>query len=248
MAIASDRTRPVLVLASVLCLAAPGLSQDWPQWRGSNRDGAVHGVKVPARWPKALKQQWKVEVGEGVASPVLAGGRVHVFARQKDSELVLCFDLAGKELWRSEPYPAPYRRGAGEGIISIGPRSTPAIASGRVYAFGMTGVLSCLDAATGKLLWRKECKPCLPYGGNSPLVGDGLCIVHFGDSEGGKSLGGVTAFDAATGEVKWCFTDGSRASSSSPVLATLAEKRQVVLFSAWDCSASPPTAARSSGA
>jgi hypothetical protein len=218
----------------LLFLARPGISQDWPQWRGPNRDGAVHGVKVPAKWPKALKEEWKVEVGEGVSSPVVTGGQVYVFARQKGNELVLCFNLAGKEHWRSEPYPAPYQRGGGEGSISIGPRSTPAVTGGRVYALGMTGILSCLDAGNGKLLWRKECKPYLPYGGNSPLVADGLCIVHFGDSDNGKPQGGVTAFDAVTGEVKWCYADGSRNSSSSPILVTLAGERQVVLFSAWE--------------
>jgi outer membrane protein assembly factor BamB len=233
MAISSDQARLAAALAAWLFLAAPGLSQDWPQWRGPNRDGVVHGVKVPAQWPRTLTEEWKVEVGEGVASPVLVGGKVYVFARQKENELVLCFDLTGKEQWRSEPYPAPYKRGGGEGIISIGPRSTPAVADGRVYALGMTGILSCLDAATGKLLWRRECKPYLPYGGNSPLVADGLCIVHFGDSERGLIRGGVTAFDAATGAVKWCYADGSRNSSSSPILATLAGQRQVVLFTAW---------------
>jgi hypothetical protein len=98
----------------------------------------------------------------------------------------------------------------------------------------MTGILSCLDAGTGNRLWRKECKPYRPYGGNSPLVADGLCIVHFGDSDKGKLQGGVTAFDAVTGEVKWCYADGSRDSSSSPLLVTLVDERQVVLFSAWE--------------
>jgi outer membrane protein assembly factor BamB len=147
----------------------------------------------------------------------------------------LCIDLrSGEENWRSQPYPAPYKRGAGEGIISIGPRSTPAVAGGRVYTLGMTGILSCLDAGMGKLHWRKQCEPCLPYGGNSPLVTDGLCIVHFGDAERGRALGGLTAFDASTGRVKWCYADGSRASSSSPIVVHLAGERQVVLFSSWE--------------
>jgi outer membrane protein assembly factor BamB len=210
------------------------LAADWPQWRGPNRDGVVPDVKVPRTWPRALQEEWKVTVGEGVASPVVAGGKVFVFARQKEDEVVLCLDLAGKELWRSEPYPAPYTRGAGEGNINIGPRSTPAVAGGRVYTYGMTGVLSCLDAGTGKILWRRECKPCLPYGGNSPLVADGLCLVHFGDSDKGKLQGGLTAFDAATGEVRWTYADGSRASSSSPIVADLAGERQVVLFTSWE--------------
>src|SRR5439155_24934026 len=110
---------------------------------------------------------------EGVASPVVAGGRAYVFDRQKDNEVVLCLDLAtGKHVWRSELYPAPYVRAGGEGDFSIGPRSTPAVAGGRVFTLGVSGTLSCLDAGTGKLLWRKECKPYPPYSGNSPLVAD----------------------------------------------------------------------------
>jgi outer membrane protein assembly factor BamB len=65
-------------------------------------------------------------------------------------------------------------------------------------------------------------------------VADGLCIVHFGDSDKGKALGGVTAFDAATGEVKWCYAEGSRASSSSPIVVDLAGERQVVLCTSWN--------------
>jgi outer membrane protein assembly factor BamB len=90
----------------------------------------------------------------------------------------------------------------------------------------MTGVLSCLDAATGKQLWRKDCKPCPPYGGASPLAADGLCVVHFGD---GKT-GGLTAFDAVTGEVKWRYADGSGPTSASPILGDVDGKRQVVTF------------------
>jgi outer membrane protein assembly factor BamB len=235
MSNSAGTTRIVLGAMAVHLLPASfALCQDWPQWRGPNRDGVVHGVTVPKQWPKTLTQEWQVAVGEGVSSPVLVGEKVYVFTRQRDNELVLCLDVAnGREHWQSEPYPAPYKRGAGEGIISIGPRSTPAIADGRVYTLGMTGIVSCLDAGTGKLLWRKECKPCLPYGGNSPLVADGMCIVHYGDADKGKPLGGLTAFDALTGDVKWCYADGSRASSSSPILVTLAGERQVVLFTGW---------------
>src|SRR6476619_6609016 len=94
--------------AFLVPMASPLSAQDWPQWRGPNRDSVVHGVTVPAKWPKALKEEWKVTVGEGVSSPVVAGGRVYVFTRQQDNELVYCLDVAtGKDIWRSEPYPAP---------------------------------------------------------------------------------------------------------------------------------------------
>jgi RNA polymerase sigma factor (sigma-70 family) len=215
---------------------APPVAGDWPQWRGPNRDGVVHGVTAPAKWPKQLNQEWQVTVGEGAASPVVVGDRVYVFARQTDSEVVLCHDLvAGNEVWKSEPYPAPYKSRPEERGFNKGPRSTPAVVAGRVYTLGLSGVLSCLDAGTGAVLWRKQCKPktdgpadAPDYGGSSPLVADGLCIVHTGD---GKT-GGLTAFDAMTGELRWCFSEGYIPMSGSPVLVDLAGERQVVTYSA----------------
>jgi outer membrane protein assembly factor BamB len=213
------------VAAAHLVPVVSARPQDWPQWRGPNRDGVVHGVTVPAKWPRTLTEEWRVPVGEGVASPVVVGGSVYVFTRQKDEEVVRCLDLAGgKEVWRSEPYPAPFKPGPGDGF-SIGPRSTPAVADGRVFALGISGILSCLDARTGKLLWRKDYQPYYNRSGNSPLVADGLCVAHLGT---GKA-GGLRAFDAATGEVKWYFVHDSPA-SSSPILVELAGERQVVTF------------------
>src|SRR5262245_42910775 len=79
---------------------APAPCEDWPQWRGSNRDGIASNMDLPKKWPAALRAEWKASVGEGYASPVVVGDRVYVFTRQKDDELVWCFDLAsGKELW-----------------------------------------------------------------------------------------------------------------------------------------------------
>jgi outer membrane protein assembly factor BamB len=202
-----------------------GQGADWPQWRGPNRDGSVPGVSVPKQWPKTLTEEWKVTVGEGVASPVVVGDNVFLFIREKDNEVVLCFDLAdGKERWRSEPYPAPFKPGPGD-AFSNGPRSTPALADGRVFALGISGILSCLDAKTGKLLWRKDYQPYYNRSGNSPLLADGKCIVHVGTGR----TGGLRAFDAATGEVNWCF-DHDNPASSSPILANLAGERQVVTF------------------
>src|SRR5437667_12784901 len=115
----------LLGAVAISLLAAAGIAADWPQWRGPNRDGIVEGVTVPEKWPKTLKEAWKVPVGEGISSPVVVGGSVVVFARQKDDEVVLCLDLAsGKEKWRWAPYPAPYKWQGGEGLFSKGPRST----------------------------------------------------------------------------------------------------------------------------
>jgi RNA polymerase sigma factor (sigma-70 family) len=205
---------------------------EWPQWRGPDRDGVVHGVTVPAKWPRALKEEWQVAVGKGVASPVVVGGKVFLLTRQKnDDEIVTCHDLKdGKELWHSETYPAPYKVGPGEGNADDRPRSTPAVAGGRVFTLGMTGILSCFDAATGKLLWRKDTKYS-PYMGSSPLVTDGLCIVCIND---GAKTGGLTAFDAKTGDVRWRLDEGGSAMSGSPILVDLAGERQLVTYSNWN--------------
>jgi outer membrane protein assembly factor BamB len=220
-----------VALGEAHCLAADAKpSADWPQWRGPNRDGVVHGVTAPEKWPRVLKRQWKVTVGEGAASPVVVAGKVYVFTRQKDNEVVRCLDLgSGKTVWQSEPYPAPYRPGPGDGF-TIGPRSTPVVADNRVFTLGISGVLSCLDARTGKQLWLKDCQPYPPYSGASPLVANGLCIVHYGD---GKK-GGLTALDTQTGDVKWCYTDGSSPMSASPILVSLAGERQVVTCTSWN--------------
>jgi outer membrane protein assembly factor BamB len=87
----------------------PGLqqAQDFPQWRGPNRDGVIAGFAVPATWPRELKRHWQVTVGEGHSSPVVGDGKVFVLARQQDDEVVLCLDLNnGKQLWR-QSYAAP---------------------------------------------------------------------------------------------------------------------------------------------
>ena len=90
---------------AVACVAALGTgtarAQDWPQWRGPNRDNKVAGFAVPKTWPKELTQKWKTTVGEGLAAPSLVGDKVYVVAKQGGSEVTLCLDAAtGKELWK----------------------------------------------------------------------------------------------------------------------------------------------------
>ena len=129
-------------------------SQDWPQFRGINRDSKVTGFKAPKAWPAELKQVWKINVGFGDATPALSGKKLYLAVRQNADEVILCLDAAtGKELWRSA-YPAPAVTGpAGS---HPGQRSTPAISDGKIVTFGVSGILTCLDAATGKVLWKKE--------------------------------------------------------------------------------------------
>ena len=82
-------------------LSSCGLAQDWPQWRGPNRDAKAAGFKAPKVWPKELTQKWKIAVGDGVATPVLVGNKLYVFTRQEEFEIVRCLNEAtGKEIWQ----------------------------------------------------------------------------------------------------------------------------------------------------
>jgi outer membrane protein assembly factor BamB len=210
----------ILSVLSICALAAGthrAQAQDWPQWRGPNRDAKAAGFDAPQAWPKELAQKWKVTVGEGVATPSLAGDKLYVFSRQEGQEILRCLDAAsGKELWQDK-YDALGANGPAASFS--GPRSSPTVADGKVVTLGLRGVLSCLDAASGKLLWRKDdFAGALPkfFTSSSPLVADGLCIAELG----GDGNGGIVAYDLGTGAEKWRWT-GDAPAYASPVLMTV---------------------------
>ena len=199
--------------------------QDWPQFRGVGRDSKVTGFKAPKAWPTELKQVWKINVGFGDATPALSGKKIYLAVRQNEDEVILCLDAAtGKELWRSA-YPAPAVTGPASS--HPGQRSTPAISDGKIVTFGVSGILTCLDAATGKVLWKKENpENAVPqfFTGMSPLIADGLCIVHLGT----KDKGQVVALNLATGSEKWKW-EGDGPSYASPSLMTSGKDKNVVV-------------------
>jgi len=219
-------TSLLAVMASWMALAvssAPG--QDWPQWRGPARDGKTEGFKAPDTWPKELTRNWKVTVGEGVATPALVGDKLYVFARTEGAETTTCLDAAtGKELWKDK-YDSLGASGPSSGFS--GPRSSPTVNDGKVITFGVRGVLSCLNAADGKMIWRKDdFKNATPkfYTASSPLVADGLCVAELG---GGDNPGGIAAYDLASGNEKWKWTGDSPA-YGSPVLMTVDGMKLIV--------------------
>ncbi|MFZ0281443.1 MAG: PQQ-binding-like beta-propeller repeat protein [Bacteroidales bacterium] len=202
------------------------LSQDWDQFRGSGRDSKVTGFKAPKTWPAELKQLWKVNVGFGDASPVLSGKKIYLATRQDANEVILCLDAAtGKEIWKTT-YPAPAVTGPASS--HPGPRGTPSVADGKVVTFGVSGILTCLDASTGKVLWKKE-NPgnAVPqfFTGMSPLLTDGICIAHLGT----KDKGEVVALDLATGNEKWKW-EGDGPSYSSPSVMVMDGKKQIIVL------------------
>ena len=177
---------------------------------------------------QSLKEQWKVAVGAGDSSPVVAANKIYVHGRNQDDEQVLCLDLAsGKELWR-EKYFAPYKPYPVARDFP-GPLATPVVSGGRIFTFGVTGILSCWDAKTGKLQWRRDFRDqferTYPTFGAamSPLIENRLCIVHVG----GQGKGALGAFDVEKGELKWSW-DGDGPGYGSPIVAELAGERQVV--------------------
>jgi outer membrane protein assembly factor BamB len=218
----------VVLLAAVL--AGPGAQgADWPQWRGPGRDGRISGLRPRPTWPAALKAGWTLKVGIGHASPVVASGRAFVLSRQAEAEVVRAVDLAtGHELWR-QAYPAAYTLNPAAAGHGKGPKSTPVVADGRLFTFGISGILSAWDAASGRLAWRKE--PGTPHKGTlplygvamSPVVDRGLLLIH----AGGHGDGALTALDAATGAVRWSWK-GDGPGYASPVIGALAGARQVV--------------------
>jgi outer membrane protein assembly factor BamB len=220
----TPRTAAALFVLMSAVTTAQGARTDWSQWRGPNRDGAAT-APVPAEWPAKLTKRWELSVGSGHSSPVVAGDRVVVHARQGDREIIRAVALStGKELWRNE-YAAPYSVNSAAQAHGSGPKSTPAIAAGRVFTFGIGGILSAVDLATGKLLWRTPPPAVLPDFGTamSPLADGTLVIAHVG----GISKGALTAFDAATGKVRWQWT-GDGPAYASPVIATIGGTRHVI--------------------
>ena len=213
-----------------LSLAAPALfAADWPQWRGPGRDGFLPTFHEPPSWPERLTRKWKITVGEGHASPVFAAGRIYVLSREQDRETVSSINPEdGAVLWR-QSYDAPYKMNSAAVKHGPGPKSTPVLSNGKLYTLGIGGILSCFDAATGQVRWRKDFagqfKNTSPLFGTamSPVVDRGLLIAHVGGNNGGA----LTAFDAESGEVKWTWT-GDGPGYASPVIVELAGVRQVV--------------------
>ena len=218
------------VICSVLFPAAQAQSPPaaWPQWRGPARDGVASAFTVPTTWPAQLTKKWQATVGAGHASPVVAGNRVVIHARQGNREIVAAYDFdSGKQLWQ-QGVEAPYTMNPAATGHGLGPKSTPAIADGRVFTLGISGIFSAHDLATGKLLWRKNAPPTPPEFGTatSPMV-DGTSVIAF---LGGKNAGALTAMDTATGAVKWEWK-GDGPGYSSPIIATLAGTRQIIVQS-----------------
>ncbi len=225
--------------AAIMLAAAPAQSAEprsvWPQWRGPSRDGKVEGLAWPERLHgKSLQLLWRVELGPSYSGPIVAPDRVFVTeTRDKTEEVARALDRAtGKELWQvhwkgAVTVPA-YARGNGEWI-----RSTPAYDGEAVYVGGMRDVLVCLEAKDGHERWRvdfpAQFRTKVPILGmvSSPLVdGEAVYIV---------ASAALVKLDKRNGNILWRSvedkdkSDAYASAVSSPMLATLAGKRQVLV-------------------
>jgi outer membrane protein assembly factor BamB len=215
-------------LLAVAVIAGAAGAADWPQLLGPTRDGhsTEKGLRgtFPREGPPVL---WSREVGEGYSSPVIAGGKLFLLHRHGGDEVVECLDAAtGKPAWKygyACEYDDPFRKGNG-------PRATPVVAGDRVYTFGVTGVLTCLDRDKGTKVWQRElprdytCRPTFFGFGTSPLVEGDLVVVNLG-----AKGAGIVAFDRKTGKEVWKATD-HETSYASPLAVTFAGVRHLLFF------------------
>lgn len=206
-----------------------GQGSDWPQWRGPNRDGKSFETGLLQSWPAGGPPlEWTASgAGIGFSSMSTSGNRLFTMGARGSTEYVMAFDRAtGKKLWET-PNGARYDNDRGSG-----PRGTPTVSGGRLYALGASGDLTCLDPATGKKLWSVNV--LRTFGGQnprwglseSPLVVNGMVLVNAGGP--GAS---IVAFDAKTGKVVW-KSGSDPAAYSSAVLQKVGGIEQAVFFTA----------------
>lgn len=205
-------------------------AQDWTQWRGPTRDGLVPAKSSPSAWPESLRRLWRVEIGEGYASPVVSRGRVFIHGRRDPEEVVTAVDLAKGEIVWQQKYAAPFKKNQYAVNMAKGPNATPLVVGTRLFTLGVTGVLTAWDTAKGTQLWTKDFSKTVDTSklfcgtAASPLSNGGLVVVQVGsDVHGGQIL----ALDPATGTQKWEWR-GAGPGYASPVVIDVAGKSQIV--------------------
>lgn len=214
-----------VAVSAALCVSAVR-AEDWPGWLGPRRDGA--STEIVAPWKGDLATAWTQPVGEGHSSPVVAGGLVFLHAKPKDQnvERIDAFDAkTGEPKWSRT-----YERGPFKSLFGNGPRGTPSVVGGKLYAFGITGVLSCLSADKGEIVWQVD--TLQTYGAKNLFFGASTSPLVVGDrvfvNVGAKGAS-IVAFHKDTGKELWRSGDDS-ASYSSPIVLERDGQKQLVFL------------------
>ena len=239
-----NHTRPAELLAVILLLLTSCLSQhgrhvalagDWPQILGPHRSGiADPDEQLADTWPAAGPQEvWRRPVGSGYAGVSVVDGKAFLFHRIDDQEITEALDAAtGEGIWKTN-HSTRFRPQVGGGD---GPLCTPTVSNNKVITFGTQGMLTCLNAQTGKILWQHRTHEEFDAGegyfgsGSSPLVIDNHVVVNVG----GRTGAGVAGFDLATGTVVWKTTD-EPSSYAAPSSVMLGKQQHVVVITRYQC-------------
>jgi outer membrane protein assembly factor BamB len=211
-----------------LAVGIQGAAYDWPQFLGPERNGVYRGPALSETWgASGPRVVWRKPIGQGLSGPVVAEGRLLLFHRVSNREVVDAFDArTGAAQWQYG-YPTSYRDDFG---FDEGPRAVPVVADGVVYTFGAEGQLHAIDLATGKRIWSEDTmrRFSVPKGffgaAGSPLVENGRVLANIGGPNAG-----IVAFDAKTGKVLWAVTSEG-ASYSSAIGATIAGRRSAIFL------------------
>ncbi|HXF38457.1 MAG TPA: PQQ-binding-like beta-propeller repeat protein [Blastocatellia bacterium] len=201
----------------------------WTNFRGPARDGRYDETPIRTDWPASgLPLLWKQPIGGGYASFVVAEGMAFTIEQRRNQEIVAAYDVeTGRELW-THGWNAEFRESMG----GDGPRATPTWEAGRLWALGAQGDLICLDSKSGKVQWSKNIlrdngASNLQWGmSGSPLIVDDKVVVL----PGGRSGKSVVAYNKLTGAPVWKSLNDTQA-YVSPMLVTLAGKRQILMVS-----------------
>lgn len=224
----------MICLTAALGLHLTAQAKDWPQWRGPNRDGIWNETGILKTLPaEGLKIRWRTPVGPGWSSPVVVRGRVYLtdmrLEKPRAWERIQCFkESTGKLLWTYSSelvYPEwafiPEHGG--------GPAATPIVEGGKVYWFGRSGQVDCLDARNGKVIWETHLDRNYEIGvlscRGSPLIEGDLLILFAGARPGGC----VMALDKRTGKEVWKALN-EPLSNSSPLIIVAGGHRQLIVW------------------
>jgi outer membrane protein assembly factor BamB len=222
---------------SVAVPAAAASPDDFPQFLGPTRQAVVPGARLARDWSTPPREVWRQPVGLGWGSFAIQGPLAITQEQRGDKELTVCRDKAtGEVLWSHVHEGVRFS----EKLGGDGPRATPTIDGGRVFVLGATGILDCLELATGKPVWstdtlKESGSENLIWGkSSSPLVVGNLVVISLGEARDS-----LAAYDRETGKLKWRAA-GDRASYCSPVLVTLAGQAQIVSVNAGSVTGHDP--------